>query len=112
MPSRYGTGELYGFDFCALSTPRIRELSSTPFTSQPCPFKAAAPGKAVPKRNKKGGVCSLRLLEQRADERVEGKAEPVITGVNRFLEGSLVVQWVSRWGLPAGDVEECFCRCE
>ena len=94
MRSRYGTGELYGFDFCALSAARIRELSSAPFRSQPCPFKAAAPGKAVPRCNKKGGVCSLRLLEQGADERVEGKAEPVITCPNRFLEGSLVAQWV------------------
>ncbi|MGO8700696.1 MAG: NotI family restriction endonuclease [Limisphaerales bacterium] len=26
MPSRYGTGELYGFDFCALSPARIRGM--------------------------------------------------------------------------------------
>ncbi|HNZ74518.1 MAG TPA: NotI family restriction endonuclease [Verrucomicrobiota bacterium] len=94
MPSRYGTGELYGFDFCALSPARIRELSSAPFKGQPCPFKAVAPGKSAPRCNKKGGVCSLRLLGQEAGGQVEGKGEPVITCPSRFLDGNLVAQWV------------------
>src|SRR5580658_8635875 len=72
MSSRYGTGELYGFDFCALSSARIRELSSAPYKSQPCPFKEAPPGKPAPRCNKKGGVCSLRLLKQGVDRLVEG----------------------------------------
>ena len=54
MPSRYGTGELYGFDFCALPQGRIRELSSAPFKSQRCPFKTAVPGNPAPRCNKKG----------------------------------------------------------
>ena len=94
MPLRYGTGELYGFDFCALSQARIRELSSAPFKSQACPFKAAGLGKPAPRCNKKGGVCSLRLLEQAAEGWVEGKGAPVITCPNRFLEGKVVAQWV------------------
>jgi hypothetical protein len=94
MPSRYGTGELYGFDFCALPPARIRELSSAPYKSQPCPFKVAAPGEFAPRCNKKGGVCSLRVLEQSADGRAEGKGEPVVTCPSRFLEGNLVAEWV------------------
>jgi hypothetical protein len=39
MPSRYGTGELYGFDFSTLQPERIRELSSAPYKSLACPFK-------------------------------------------------------------------------
>jgi hypothetical protein len=37
MPSRYGTGELYGFDFSALPPERIRELSQTYHVSMVCP---------------------------------------------------------------------------
>ena len=94
MASRYGTGELYGLDLCALPAHGIRELASAPYKSQPCPFKAALPGKPAPRCNKKGGVCSLRLLKQGADGRVEGKGEPVVTCPNRFLEGNLVAEWV------------------
>jgi hypothetical protein len=94
MPSRYGTGELYGFDFCALSPARTRELSSAPYKSQPCPFKPAVAGKSAGKCNKRGGVCSLRQLDQDAGGQVVGVGEPVITCPNRFLEGSLVAQWV------------------
>lgn len=93
MASRYGTGELYGFDFCALSPEQIRKLSAAPYKSQDCPFKHAAPGKPKPRCNKKGGVCSLRVLSQ-DKEGVSGKGEPVITCPNRFLEGNLVAQWV------------------
>ena len=52
MPSRYGSGQLYGFDFYALRAARIRELSSAPYKSQPCPFKAVAPGRQAPRCNK------------------------------------------------------------
>ncbi len=94
MPSRYGTGELYGFDFSALPPERIRELASAPYKSQPCPFKPAQPGKPAPRCNKKGGVCSLRQFVQDGQGRVEGRGEPVTTCPNRFLEGTLVAQWV------------------
>jgi hypothetical protein len=36
---RYGTGELYGFDFASLPADRIRALANAPFKSQPCPFR-------------------------------------------------------------------------
>jgi hypothetical protein len=60
MPIRYGTGELYGFDFTALCLERIRELSTMSHKMMDCPFKPIQPGKAAPKCNKKGGVCSHR----------------------------------------------------
>jgi len=94
MPSRYGTGELYGFDFCALPQARIRELSSAAYQSQPCPFKAGPPGEAAPRCNKKGGVCSLRQLDKNERGQVEGWGDPVITCPSRFLEGNLVAEWV------------------
>jgi hypothetical protein len=94
MPSRYGTGELYGFDFSALPPERIRELSSASHKSVVCPFKPGQPGKPTPKCNKKGGVCSLRQFVQNEHGKVEGKGEPVTTCPNRFLEGNLIAQWV------------------
>jgi len=94
MPSRYGTGELYGFDFSTLSPERIRELSTAPYKSQSCPFKPVQPGKSAPKCNKKGGVCSLRQFVQNEHGKVEGKGEPVTTCPSRFLEGNVIAQWV------------------
>lgn len=94
MPSRYGTGELYGFDYSALPAERVRELSQTSHKSVVCPFKRLQPGKPTPKCNKKGGVCSLRQFVKGEQGMVEGKGEPVTTCPNRFLEGNLVAQWV------------------
>ena len=93
MPSRYGTGELYGFDFSTLSPERIRQLSSANHRDMECPFKPPEPGKPVRRCNKKGGVCSLRLFVQDGSG-VTAKDEPVITCPNRFLEANLVVKWV------------------
>jgi hypothetical protein len=95
MPSRYGAGELYGFDFSALPPERVRQLSLASHRDFECPFKPPEPGKPIRKCNKKGGVCSLRLFVQDARGQVEGKGEPVVTCPNRFLEGNLVVRWVS-----------------
>lgn len=95
MPSRYGAGELYGFDFSALPSERIRQLSSAPNWEVQCPFKPVEPGK--PGRrwcNKKGGVCSLRLFVQDKRDPVSVKGDPVVTCPNRFLEADLVIQWV------------------
>ncbi|SRR6266699_824210 len=94
MRSRYGTAELYGFDFAALAVERIRELSRASHQDMVCPFKPPQPGKPMPKCNKKGGVCSLRLFELNEQGKGEGKGGPVTTCPNRFLEGSLVAQWV------------------
>jgi hypothetical protein len=95
MPSRYGAGELYGFDFSTLPPERVRQLSLASHRNVECPFKPPEPGKPVRKCNKKGGVCSLRLFVQDAQGRVEGNGEPVVTCPNRFLEGNLVMRWVS-----------------
>ncbi len=94
MPSRYGTGELYGFDFSTLAAERIRELSQTSHKNVVCPFKRAQLGKPAPKCNKKGGVCSLRQFVKDESGNIEGKGEPVTTCPNRFFEGNLVAQWV------------------
>src|SRR5712692_7376415 len=94
MPSRYGTGELYGFDFSTLPPERMRQLSLANHRDVECPFKPPEPGKPVRRCNKKGGVCSLRLYAQEAGGKVEAKGQPVITCPNRFLEANLVVKWV------------------
>jgi hypothetical protein len=94
MPSRYGTGELYGYDFSALPPDRIRELSSAPSKSLVCPFKPVPAGKAAPKCNKKGGVCSLRQFVKDEQGAVQGRGVPVTTCPNRFLEGNVIAQWV------------------
>lgn len=94
MPIRYGTGELYGFDFTALPPERIRDLSSTQHREMECPFKPRQPGKGVPRCNKKGGVCSLRQLSRDGDGHVSGKGDPVTTCPSRFLEGDVVSKWV------------------
>jgi hypothetical protein len=74
MASRYGTGELFGFDFSTLFPERVRELSQTPHKSMICPFKRVQPGKPAPKCNKKGGVCSLRQFLKDEQGVVEGKS--------------------------------------
>lgn len=94
MPSRYGTGELYGFDFSTLSPERVRQLSSASHREMECPFKPPEPDKPVRRCNKKGGVCALRLYFQGEDGKIEAKDEPVVTCPNRFLEANVVVQWV------------------
>ena len=40
MTSRYGTGELYGFDFSTLPPEKVRQLSSANHRDIECPFKA------------------------------------------------------------------------
>ena len=94
MPSRFGAGELYGFDFSGLAPERVRELSSAPYKSLMCPFKTVHPGKPDAKCNKKGGVCSLRQFVQDEEGRVEAKGEPVTTCPNRFLETNFIAEWV------------------
>ena len=95
VPSRYGTGELYGFDFSTLSPERVRQMSSASHKDIECPFKPPELGKPVRKCNKKGGVCSLRLFVGDKAGSVRPQGEPVITCPNRFLEANLVVSWVA-----------------
>src|SRR5438874_13047510 len=93
MVSRYGAGELYGFDLSALSAERIRQLASAKYKDMPCPFKPQEPGKPQPKCNKKGGVCSLRQYVQEAGV-VTAVGKPVTTCPQRFLERKLIFEWV------------------
>lgn len=94
MPTRYGTGELYGFDFTALLPDQIRKLSQASHRTIDCPFKPVQLGKPAPKCSKKGGVCSLRQLVLDEHGEVEGKGDPVTTCPNRFLEGNIIAEWV------------------
>src|SRR5262249_29505151 len=93
MPSRYGAGELFGFDFSTLSPERIRQFSAASHRDMECPFKPPEPGKAVRRCNKKGGVCSLRLFVHDGTA-AQTTGEPIITCPNRFLEANTVVRWV------------------
>lgn len=95
MPSRYGIGELYGYDFAMLTSEQIREFSTVSHKSIPCPFKTLEKGKPT-RRNcsKKGGVCSLRLFTLDQNGAVEPSGEPVTTCPNRFLEARLIYEWV------------------
>jgi hypothetical protein len=94
MPSRYGAGELYGYDLTALSPERIREFSLASHKLMPCPFKPPLASGELRKCNKKGGVCSLRLFVEDESGTVVCRDQPVVTCPNRFLEGDLVFQWV------------------
>ncbi len=94
MPSRWGAGEILGFDLAGLSPERIRDLALRPGTQATCPFRPVPPGQPAPPCNKKGGVCSLRLFERDDEGVVAARGEPVITCPQRFLEADLVVQWV------------------
>src|SRR5579872_2995659 len=94
MPTRYGTGELYGFDFAQLTPERIRHFSRISHRDVDCPFKPTRPGELARHCHKKGGVYSLRAFMQDAAGQVIPVGEPVITCPSRFLEAGLVVQWV------------------
>ncbi len=101
MPSRYGTGELYGFDFSALPPERVRDLSSAPHKSLVCPFMPMPAGRPEPKCHKKGGVCSLRQFVLDEQGSVAGRGEPVITCPSRLLEENLIARWVGETLLGA-----------
>ena len=94
MSSRFGTGELFGFDFNGLAPERVRALSCAPYKSLVCPFKPVQSGKPLAMCSKRGGVCSLRQYVQDKQGRVEMKGAPVTTCPSRFLEGNVINQWV------------------
>ena len=94
MVKRYGTGELYGYDFSTLTPERIRDLSQASRKDVPCPFRPTESGKLQPKCNKKGGVCSLRQFGLTDADEAKATEDPVTTCPNRFLEGNLVMKWV------------------
>lgn len=88
---RYGTGELYGFDFATLSPDRIRTLANASFKSQPCPFRGCVPC------NKTGGVCSLRQFSKTGSDVVAVQdSSPVATCPSRFYDAGVVLSWAAR----------------
>lgn len=94
--TRYGTAELYGFDFASLSPQRVRELSSANHKNTPCPFKIREAGKPMPTCSKKGGVCSLRQYTQNTHGLVVPSGMPVTTCPYRFLENNVIFEWIGK----------------
>lgn len=94
MSSRYGPGELYGLDVCALTAERLRELARTSNRDMECPFRASMAGKPNTKCSKERGVCSLRKFVQDGDGGVTPEGDPVTTCPNRFQESGMIVSWV------------------
>ncbi len=89
---RYGTGELYGFDFAALSPERIRKLSNASFKSQPCPFRGG--GSLC---NKIGGVCTLRRFSKTdSDVSAIQDSSLVATCPSRFYDAGVALSWAGR----------------
>jgi len=88
--TRYGAGELYGYDVARLSADRIRELSNVPFKSQSCPFRQG-------KCNKSGGVCSLRQYAKfGSNVTAVENASPVATCPSRFYDEDAAMSWVGK----------------
>lgn len=66
-----------------------KEVDADAITGTPCPFQISR------NCNKKGGVCSLRLYEQKGKGPVQGIQSPIATCPNRFLENGMIFKWVS-----------------
>ena len=94
MVTRYGTAELFGYNFSGLTPQKIREYSAAHYKEIACPFKSIVPGNPTPTCSKKGGVCSLRQYSRDADGTVAPIGPPVTTCPQRFLEQNLVFEWV------------------
>ena len=94
MVTRYGTAELFGYNFSGLTPQKIREFSAAHYKDIPCPFKPIVPDNPKPTCSKKGGVCSLRQYSRDADGTVAPIGPPVTTCPQRFLEQNLVFEWV------------------
>src|SRR5437764_312245 len=48
MVTRYGTAELFGYNFSGLTPQKIREFSAAHYKEIPCPFKPIVPGRPTP----------------------------------------------------------------
>lgn len=92
--TRYGVGEMYGFDLSHLPVDRIRKLTSAKHTKVPCPFKPQEAGQPQPKCSKQGGVCSLRQYAKGTSGKVTPLGSPVTTCPQRFLERNVIFEWV------------------
>lgn len=92
--TRYSIGEWYGQNITAMPPVERKlrarkEVEADAITGTPCPFQLNR------NCNKKGGVCSLRLYEQKDKGPVEGLHSPIATCPNRFLEDGMIFKWVS-----------------
>src|SRR5438552_2555108 len=94
MVTRYGTAELFGYNFSGLTPQKIREFSAAHYKEIPCPFKPIVPGKPTPTCGKRGGVCSLRRYSLDDSGTVAPIGQLVTSCPQRFLEQSLVFEWV------------------
>jgi hypothetical protein len=95
---RFGAAELFGQAVVSLIPEEFRRLARAANREMECPFH--------PDRtpcNKKGGVCSLTLLERNEAGSVRAMGMPVTTCPRRFLEGNTVFQWVGETLLGASE---------
>jgi hypothetical protein len=90
--SRFGTGELYGFDFASLPPDRIRMLANAGPKSQPCPFRG---GHNI--CNKAGGVCTLRQFSKTGSAvAAVQNISLVATCPSRFYDAGAALSWAGR----------------
>lgn len=92
--TRYGIGEIYGFDLSRLPASRIRKLTSAHHTKMLCPFKPQEPGGRQSKCSKRGGACSLRQYVKGQSGNIQPLGLPVTTCPQRFLERNVIFEWV------------------
>lgn len=74
-----------------------RELRTTGLTGRECPFTTNSAC------NKKGGVCSLRLYQQKNSDLTTGVGPIVTTCPTRFQEDKTIYRWVGETLLGTND---------
>ncbi len=97
---RYGIGEWYGLSFAAMEPAQrksLAEAQSRRGFQKVCPWRSTA-SEELP-CTKKGGVCSLRLYEQKPHSNavcpVSGINEGLaVTCPERFYEGGFIFEWI------------------
>ena len=100
--SRYSIGEWYAVGFDSI-TPTERFSRAKTECEVNAILGVACPVQANAKRNKKGGVCSLRKYEQVGDGPVSGAGPVITTCPQRFLEGGTIFRWVGETLLQTRD---------
>ncbi len=97
---RYGIGEWYGLSFAAMEPGQRKSLAEAQArrgVQQVCPWRSTS-SEELP-CTKKGGVCSLRLYEQKPHSNavcpVPGINEGLaVTCPERFYEGWFIFEWI------------------
>lgn len=88
---RYGIAEWYGQEILQFTPTRRQELARAALGETPppdCPFRAM-------RCNKAGGVCSIRLYDERNGRTVAATGDPVIVCPARFEQDAMVMSWLA-----------------